>query len=531
MDSKKLTAGEIWKQFEKDRAYKNNLDLFNKVKKNENFFIGTQWEGLNAPDLPQPVINIVKRVTNYLISVLIVDDIGVSFRGYTPKSLTELEKSKGTELLETVLPKEIERILENTKFRSKTRSFLKNAAITGGACSYTRFDTSKGNVQEGEGQPTVGEIVTEIVSVTNVHFGNKLTSEVEVQPYIIISKSVPTSELKEQYPDKAEQIAADSDEYNLVPDENEDEVSTVLIYMRKVNGTVHVTVSTEKVFLEDEKDTGLTLYPVAFFNWESKENQCHGVGVVEEIIPNQIIVNKLWAMAVLFETNNGFPKVFIDKTKIDRWDNRVGAVVGVIGNPNDAIASSFRAHDMSSQVVNLVNQTITFTKEFMGANDAVLGNVNPQNTSALIQIQKASAAPLELQRLSFYQFIEDHIRILVDIIRNQYGIRYVFDGEKVNVVDFSEMDYNSEINVDIGASSAWSETAQVQTMDKLFSAGIITDAVMYVESIPEKLMPNKKAILNKLKEQQQMMQEQMAQQMMLPPAAQGGVTNEDLQMQ
>ena len=179
---------------------------------------------------------------------------------------------------------------------------------------------------------------------------------------------------------------------------------------------------------------------------------------------------------------------------------------------------------MSSQVVNLVNQTISFTKEFMGANDAVLGNVNPDNTSAIIAMQKASAAPLELQRLSFYQFIEDHVRILVDIIRNQYGIRYVFDGETVQLVDFSKMDYNSDINVEIGASSAWSETAQVQTMDKLFTSGIIKDAVTYVESIPEKLLPNKKTILNKLKEEQNIMQQAQ----MLNAA--GGMTNE-MQMQ
>ena len=524
MNSEKYSAEKIWQKYEKDRTYKSNLNLFDKVKKQENFFVGNQWEGVNAPDLPKPVINVVKRVTNYLISVLMVDGIGVSFRGYIPKSINELEKSEENQLMETFLPKEIERILENTKFRSKTRLYLKDAAITGGACAYSRFDVDSGKVKEGENQPTVGEIVTEIVSVTNLHLGNTLTSEIDVQPYIIISKAVPTAELKEQYSALADEITADNDEYNVVPDENKDEVSTVLIFMRKVKGAVHVTVSTKKVILEEEIDTGLTLYPVAFFNWESVKNQCHGVGVVEEVIPNQIIINKLWAMAVLFETNNGFPKIIIDKTKVEKWNNNPNSIISVIGNPNDAIASSFRAYDMSSQVVNLVNQTISFTKEFMGANDAVLGNVNPDNTSAIIAMQKASAAPLELQRLSFYQFIEDHVRILVDIIRNQYGIRYVFDGETVQLVDFSKMDYNSDINVEIGASSAWSETAQVQTMDKLFTSGIIKDAVTYVESIPEKLLPNKKTILNKLKEEQNIMQQAQ----MLNAA--GGMTNE-MQMQ
>lgn len=508
MDSKKLTAGNIWQKFEKDRTYKNSIKLFDKTKKQENFFIGNQWEGVNAPDLPKPVINVIKRVTNYLISVLIVDGVGVSIRGYVPKSIEDLNKPAGSQLLEEVLPKEIDRILENTKFISKTRLLLKDAAITGGACAYSRFDVDSGKVKEGENQPTAGEIVTEIVSVTNLHLGNTLTSEIEVQPYIIISKSVPTEELKEQYPEAAEDISPDDDKFNIVPEENKDDVSTVLIFMRKINGTVHVTVSTENVILEEERDTGLRLYPVSFFNWENIKNHCHGVGVVEEVIPNQIVINKLWALAVLFETNNGFPKIFIDKTKVNKWDNNPNAVIGVVGNPNEAIASSFRAYDMSSQVVNLVNQTIAFTKEFMGANDAALGNVNPDNTSAIIAMQKASAAPLELQRLSFHQFIEDHIRILIDIIRNQYGIRYVYDGKAVKIVDFSQMDYNSDIGVDIGASGAWSETAQVQTMDKLFTNGIVTDAITYVESIPDKLLPNKKAVLNQLKAQQEIINQQ-----------------------
>ena len=61
-------------------------------------------------------------------------------------------------------------------------------------------------------------------------------------------------------------------------------------------------------------------------------------------------------------------------------------------------------------------------------------------------------------------------------------------------------------------------------MDKLFTSGIIKDAVTYVESIPEKLLPNKKTILNKLKEEQNIMQQAQ----MLNAA--GGMTNE-MQMQ
>ena len=80
----KITPSEIYAKYQKDVQYKTRLDLYRKVKKQENFFLGKQWEGVNAPDLPKPVLNFIKRVVNYLISVLVVDDIGIAFRNYNP---------------------------------------------------------------------------------------------------------------------------------------------------------------------------------------------------------------------------------------------------------------------------------------------------------------------------------------------------------------------------------------------------------------------------------------------------------------
>ena len=175
---------------------------------------------------------------------------------------------------------------------------------------------------------------------------------------------------------------------------------------------------------------------------------------------------------------------------------------------------------MSSQVVQLVERTINLTKEFMGANDAVLGNINPQNTSAIVAVQKASAAPLELQKLSLYQFIEDYIRIVVDIIRCKYGIREVSGSNGQQLVDFSQLEYNKNFNVDIGASAYYSENAQIETMNNLWAAGIIKDAKLLVESMPDKFVPNKNKILQHLEEYEQQQQQLMAQQM---ATAQGGI--------
>ena len=94
-------------------------------------------------------------------------------------------------------------------------------------------------------------------------------------------------------------------------------------------------------------------------------------------------------------------------------------------------------------------------------------------------------------------------------------------GESINKIqlDFSNFDtINYDTNVDVGASSYWSELMQVQTMDNLFTKGIMTDAVLYLESIPSKYLKNKDKIIAAVKEQQAMMAQQAAMPTETPPA-------------
>ena len=76
MNIKKDPAG-IWSEYNKGLQFNETLDLNEKIKKHENFFLGRQWEGVNAPDLDKPVFNILKRVVNYFIAMLVSDDISI----------------------------------------------------------------------------------------------------------------------------------------------------------------------------------------------------------------------------------------------------------------------------------------------------------------------------------------------------------------------------------------------------------------------------------------------------------------------
>ena len=211
-----------------------------------------------------------------------------------------------------------------------------------------------------------------------------------------------------------------------------------------------------------------------------------------------------------------------------------------------------KAPDFSNQIIQLVDSTIAYTKDFMGASDAALGNVsNPNNTSAIVAVQQASSVPLEIQKLDFYQFVEDIVRAMLDIMANRYGKRIVklteAQAKELNLyrinpmtgmpeldqvgmpvyetslpIDFSLLkNLTYDLTVDVGQASYWSEQTQVQTADALFDRQVITDPVMYLEMIPDKYIKNKGKLMEALKtqqEQMQMMQQQMmAQQMMGAP--------------
>lgn len=467
MKNTKPDCHSVWREYQADLAYKNSLDLFEKTKQHQNFFLGRQWEGLNAPDLEKPVLNFIKRVVNYLISVLMVNDVAISLKG----AYSDDPAVRAAE-------KEVEQINENTKFKAKLKSIIKNTAIDGDGAVYVRYD------------PDIKAVESEIICNTNIVFGDRTCSEVEKQPYIILVKHIAITVFEQMHPDIEE-----SGNFDI--GSGEDTV-TVLIRMYKKNGTVHFMQTTQHSVLTDETDTGQKLYPVAYMNWEQVRDSYHGIGAVETIVPNQIAVNKLWAMALLYQKNNAFPKVFIDKTKLDKWNSSPGAVMGVIGNPNDVVVTSFKPHDMASQLMSIVEKTIAYTKDFMGANDAALGNVSPTNTSAIVALQKTAVAPLELQRMSLYQFVEDYARIVYDIIRTHYGIRKTMLDDEEFYVDYRSISDDARLTVNIGPSEYWSESAQIQTLDNLFTKGIIEDAVVYLENLPDRVLPNKNRIIEEI---------------------------------
>lgn len=488
--SKATNPAEVWADYEKGVSYNTSINLYETVKQNENFYIGKQWEGLKAPDLDTPVLNFVKRVISYFISQIVTDNVGIQIHMHNND---DAELKIACDLLQ----EEVEKVIEDNKIVAKNRDVLRDAAVDGDVCCYVYNDN--------------GDIRWELVDNTRVIFGDRFTPDVQSQPYIIVVRPMILSTAKKI----AKSNGVDPD--NIKPDYEElayddksvdDQRVTMLFKFWKDDaGKVHYCQTTKDIVIKKDTALGYKLYPIAFMNWERIKDSYHGQAAITGLIPNQIAVNKLWAMALRHEQMMAFPKIAYDRTKIATWSNRIGEAIAVYGDPNQSIMSTFRGADMSAQLPEIVDRTISYTRDFMGASDAALGNVKPDNTSAIIAVQQASSAPLELQKLSFYQFVEDYVRIIVEIITTDSAptLRtYDNDGITAQVqVDFSNIPIDQfDIKVDVGAAAYWSELSQISTLDALYTRGIITDPIDYLEAIPDNYIKNKQQLIKKLEELQ-----------------------------
>jgi len=474
----------VMTEYRKCTNYNVLRDYYDKTVMHENFYIGRQWQGVYAPDLDKPVLNFIRRVCSFLTAMVASSDINVYVSPYihTPENTAKAD----------IVNIRLRQAVENSQLKTMSYKAVLDGVVTGDGYLYWFYNNSA--------------IECQLLKSTNVLFANPYSSDVQTQPFILIEKReylenvIETAKENGQAVDK---IKADENYMNSV---ESIPMVTLITKMYKQDGKVWYTQMTKDAVIIPPVSLGYSVYPLAKFTWDTDKNSYHGVGVVENLIPNQIAVNKLWAMALLHQKTMAFPKIFFDKTKLDKWTNKVGAAIGVIGNPNDAVATSFKANDMSRQLIDLVEKTVAYTKEFMGANDTSLGNVNPENTSAILAVQRSATIPLENQKQAYTAFLAECVDIMLDIMAVKYGIRYMekADGNGVYAMekfDFSQLD-KSQLSRTVRTedSSPWSEGIQMQTLENLYTKQILTDAYDYVQAIPSTQLKNKQQILKKLEQ-------------------------------
>lgn len=519
---KKITPEQVQAEYQKMLGYNTAVNLDETVRANENFFIGKQWEGVDAKGLPTPVYNFLKQVVLFSVANITTDNIKMQA---TPLACERTPED--VERVAEIVNKEFDRLFEFNRVPNLVREYMRNAAVDGDSCLFTFWDDT---VDAGFGLR--GGIRTEIVDNMRVGFGNTACRDPQKQPYILIERREMTKELRRAAQEAGNprwnDIQPDTENHNTDSYKNSSERSTVLLRMWKERktGTVWACEVSGCVMLREPWDMGLRLYPVTWINWDYIPDSYHGQALVTGLIPNQIFVNKLFAMSMISLMTSAFPRTVYDKTRIPKWNNAVGAAIGVNGGDVSGVAKIIDPAQISPQIAQFIQTSVDYTRQFLGATSAALGETRPDNTSAIIALQRAASIPSEITKQNLYKSIEDLGRIYLDFMAAYYGKRKVqvsmpdvgtdilaFAGKDPEELETVLFDYGllnempMALKLDVGASSYWSEMASVQTLDNLLMQDKIT-IEEYLERIPDGYIPKRQELIASRKQaaQQQMMQ-------------------------
>ena len=361
--------------------------------------------------------------------------------------------------------------------------------------------------------------------------------------------------------DKLSMIIGDNDtfeESGEAAKQELDNMVTVITKMYKKKGTVHFSMATRWLTIKEDKDTGLTYYPVAHFNWEEKEGSARGEGEVRYLIPNQIEVNRTEMRRVLTVKDQAYPQRIYNEDKISNPNaiNQVGGNIKVKGGMSvddvNKVVGTLQPAQMSPDVKQLQEDLINVTRDLAGARDVATGQVNPEDASgrAILAVQQASQSPMTEQKESYKNFIEDLARIWLDmiIVYSQDGIKLEEDiideqtGEVttqlVDVAQETLKELQATVKVDITPKGAFDKYAREMSKENLlinglFSVQRLPELKMYLDTLEDDASMPKQDILDAIekaeKEQQriaeiqaqaQMMQQRANQFLMEDPEAQ-----------
>lgn len=561
MKRKPWEPEQIFEEYEAGRTFKSGLGrkgLYEQGKINERFYIGDQWHGARCGnDRPLVRHNVIKRIGDYKMAVVasnpvtvnysvegVPNTVGISDRArderdafaqgqISPQETMGLPPEEELAVTMTALSDYFKTTAERVKFDDLKEQALRNAYVSGTGVLYTYWDDKIRTglyADESGTTPIQGDIACEVLDIENVYFGDPNLYDIQVQPYIIIAQRKSVADLQREArrngrsEAEIDAIKPDRDTGYMAGDRAEDEPedsrkATVLTKFWKEwakDGTCKImaSVAVRGATIRYRWDTKLRLYPLAAFRWERRRNCAYGESEITYLIPNQIAINRMltanvWAVMML-----GMPLTIVNQDIVHQpITNDPGQLIEVNGTSED-VANAIRyvnppnfAPAFEQNITSLISNTLTQS----GANDAALGDVRPDNTSAIVAVREAATMPMQTVQNRFYSFVEDVARVWAEMwvtmygrrslkIEDENGVWYMpFDGEKYR-------DLLISVKVDVGASTLWSEIQSVNTLDNLLASQIITPK-QYLERLPKGSVPNLSGLIREMQEAQRAQEE------------------------
>lgn len=530
---------EIWKKYEKCKKYAEKKNIVQRTEKNWNFYIGDQWKGLDSGGETLPKFNFIKPTVQYKVSVVAQNAMTAVYSDMSMRDdLKDVYDS---------LNKFWQQCWEKAKMNDSAWKLLKNAAVQGDAYTYWPDGDTLSPPQ--------------ILPNTSVYLSDENTENIQEQKFIIVRERWDLDAVKKLAKENgvsAKDIALiEPDEKNENQIYNKSEVEkkvTVLLYMEKdEDGVVKTGRATETCVIEpldmkirkngNEEVIGkLEVYPIIPYVWESVPNSARGIGEVEQLIPNQLELNKTLARRSMAVKMGAYPRLAYDANAIDNPEDldKVGAAIAVNGGGAQSInqmIAYLNPANISSDALKLSDDLLQITKDLAGASDYALGNINPEQASgtAIIAVRDQAQVPLNEQTARYKQWVEDVSLLWMDlwIVFSENGISFEYEDEYGNVSPITITQdqlrqLKPMVRIDVSPDNQWTKLAEQQSLDSMLQLDKIT-LEEYAEMTPENSSVPKQKLLQiigkrKQQEQQMMMQQQQMMQM------QGGQSQIDPQI-
>lgn len=487
--------------------------IYTDTDRNYRMYNGNQWEHAKLGDVEPVQKNFIKPIVKYKISV-IHDNlyaINYSSQNYSNRAFRE-QAERYCELLNRYAS----RVWEQDKMDFKGRRITKDSAINDEGIIYVDFDKEQMFP------------VNEIVKKNDIYYGNENDDDIQAQPYILIRKRLPVVNAVEfalahgMSEEKTAFIIGDNDNFEESGEAAKlelDNMVTIVYKMYKKDGTVHFSIATRWCEICKEIDTGLSLYPIAHFNWEEKEGSARGEGEVRYLIPNQIEVNRTEVRRVLTVKYQAYPQKIVDMSKVSNPQalNTVGGTIHTNGQAVEdvhKIVGTLPPAQMSPDVVKLQEDLINITRDLAGAGDTATGQVDPESASgrAILAVQQASQAPMTEQKESYKNFVEDLGRIWLEylIVYSENGVdleETITDetgAETVQLVHVPQSaleQLQASVKIDVTPKGVYDKFAQEQTIENLLVNGLFTadrigELKAYAEVLDDDSVAPKQKILD-----------------------------------
>lgn len=519
---------EIWNKYEKCKKYAEKKNIVQKTEKNWNFYIGDQWKGLESGGETLPKFNFIKPTVQYKVSVVAQNAMTAVY--------SDMSMRDDLKAVYDSLNKFWQQCWEKAKMNDSAWKLLKNAAVQGDAYTYWPDGDTLSPPQ--------------ILPNTSVYLSDENIENIQEQRFIIVRERwdlAAVRKLAKENGVAAKDIALiepDEEKENQIYNKTEvEDKVTVLLYMEKdENGVVKTGRATETCVIEpldmkirkngNEEIIGkLEVYPIIPYVWESVPNSARGIGEVEQLIPNQLELNKTLARRSMAVKMGAYPRLAYDANAIDNPEDldKVGAAIAVNGGGAQSInqmIAYLNPANISSDALKLSDDLLQITKDLAGASDYALGNINPEQASgtAIIAVRDQAQVPLNEQTARYKQWVEDVSLLWMDlwIVFSENGISFEYEDEYGNVSPITITQdqlrqLKPMVRIDVSPDNQWTKLAEQQSLDSMLQLDKIT-LEEYAEITPENSSVPKQKLLQiigkrKQQEQQMMMQQQQMMQM------------------